>query len=88
MFRAFGNDYKTALRLNLSKCSKNVIFSYLAITSIRNKFDSVRVALINYVDIFIVTKTKINESFPTVQFAIDGFHKPLTLDVIDKSGVY
>ena len=58
------------------------------INSIRNKFDSVRVALVDYVDIFIAAETKINESFPTAQFAIDDFHKPLNLDVTDKSGVY
>ena len=46
------------------------------INSIRNKFDSVRAALVDYIDIFIAAETKINESFPTAQFAIDGFHKP------------
>ena len=56
------------------------------INPIRNKFDSVRAAIVNYVDIFIAAETKINESFRTAQFAIDGFHKPLRLDVTDKSG--
>ena len=45
------------------------------INSIRNKFDSVRTAIVNYVDIFIAAETKINESFPTDQFAIDGFQR-------------
>ena len=35
---------------------------------------------------FIVAETKINESFPAAEFAIDGFHKRLRLDVTDKSG--
>ena len=43
-------------------------------------------AVVNYVDIFIAAEIKINEPFPTAQFAIDGFHKPLRLDVTDKSG--
>ena len=74
------DDYsQTALRLNSSKYLKYIIFSYLNINSIRNTFDSVRAAVVNYVDIFI-------ESFPTAQFAIDGFHKPLRLDATDKSG--
>ena len=34
-------------------------------------------AIVNYVDIFIAAETKINESFPTAQFATDGFNKPL-----------
>ena len=80
------NDSETALRLNRSKYSKNLIFSYLNINFVRNKFDSVRVAIVNYVDTFIAAETKINESFPTAQFAIDGFHKSLRLDATDKSG--
>ena len=86
MFMTSDNSSETALRLNRSKYSKNIIFSYLNINSIRNKFDSVRAAIVNYVDIFIAAETKINESFPTAQFAIDGFHKPLRLDATDKSG--
>ena len=85
MFRATDNDSETALRFNRSKYS--IIFSYWNINSIRNKFDSVRATLVNYVDIFIEAETKINESFPTAQLAIDGLHKPLRLDVTDKSGV-
>ena len=57
------------------------------INSIRNKFDSVRAAIVHYVDILIAAETKINESFPTAQFTIDGFQKPLRLDATDKSGV-
>ena len=67
------------------KYSKNIIFSYLNINSIRNEFDSVRAAIVNYVDILIAAETKINESFPTSQFAIDGFHKSLRLDATNES---
>ena len=56
------------------------------INSIRNKFDSIRAAIVNYVESFITAETKINETFPTAPFAIDGFHKPLRLDATDKSG--
>ena len=87
MFMKSDNDSETALRLNRSKYSKNIIFSCFNINSIRNKFDSVRAAIVNYVDIVIAAETKINESFPTAQFAIDGFHKPLRLDATDKSGI-
>ena len=85
MFMTSDNDSETALRLNRSKYSKNIIFSDLNINSIRNKSDNVRA--VNYVDIFIAAQTKINESFPTAQFAIDGFHTPLRLDTTDKCGV-
>ena len=54
------NDSETVLRLNRSKYSKNVICSYLNINSIGNKFDGVRAAIANYVDIFIASETKVN----------------------------
>ena len=54
------NDSETVLRLNRSKYSKNVISSYLNINSIGNKFDGVRAAIANYVDIFIASETKVN----------------------------
>ena len=53
MFMASDNCSETALRLNRSKYSKNIIFSYLNINSVRDKFDSARAAIVNYVDIFI-----------------------------------
>ena len=77
MFIATDNDSEAALRLNHLKYSKNIIFSYLNINSIRKKFDSVRATIVNYVDIFI-------KSFPTAQFPIDGFHKSLRVNVTDK----
>ena len=86
MFRATDNDFEMDLRLNRSKHSEYMIFSYLNINSIRNKFDSPRAALVNYVDIFIAADTKINEPFRAAQFAIDGFYKPPRLDVTDKIG--
>ena len=76
MFMTNDNDSETALRFNRSKYSKNIIFAYLNINSIRNKLDSVRAAIVNYVDVFIAAETKINKSFPTAQFAVDGFCKP------------
>ena len=85
-FRETDNDSQTALRLNRLENSKNIIFSYFNINSIRNKFDSVKEALVNYLDNFIAAEIKINESFPTFQFANDGFHKPISLDVTNKSG--
>ena len=86
VFMTSDNDSERALRLKRLKYSKNIIFSHLNINSIRNKFDSVRAAILKYVDIFIAAETKINESFPTAQFTNDRFHKPLRLDATDKSG--
>ena len=74
--------------LNPLEYSKNIIFSYLNINSIRNKFDSVRAAIVNYVDIFIAAETKIDESFPTSHFAIDDCTNLLGKMLQTKVGVY
>ena len=71
--------------MNRLKYSKSIIFFYRNINSIRNKFDSVRALLNNYVDTSIAAEANINESFSIAQFATDGFHKPLRLDATDTS---
>ena len=78
-------DFTVTLRLNRSKYSKN-IFSHLNINSIRNKFENLKEVTINHVDIFVLAETKIDKSFTTTQFIIEGFYKPLRLDISDKSG--
>ena len=50
------------------------------------KFDRVKGAVVDYINIFIAAETKINESFSTSQFAIDNSHKPLKLDVTNNNG--
>ena len=72
--------------MNRYKYSKNIIFSHLNINSIRNKFENLKEVVSNHVDILVISETKIDKSFPTAQFIIDGFHRPLRLDISDKSG--
>ena len=68
--------FRCFLTLNHFKNSKNIIVFYLNTNSIRIKFHCDKEPLVNYIDIFIAVIIMINESFPTSQFAIDGFHKP------------
>ena len=79
-------DFTDTLKLNRSKYLKNVIFSHLNINSIRNKFENLKEAVRNQVDILVIAETKIDKSFPMAQFIIEGFHKPLRLNISDKSG--
>ena len=60
------------LRLN----PKNIIFSYLNINSVQNKFQNMSGLILENVDILIVTDTKLDSSFPVTQFVIPGFHHP------------
>ena len=52
----------------------------------RNKFENLKEVVNKHVDILVIAETKIDKSFPTAQFIIDGFHKPLRVDIFDKSG--
>ena len=71
------NSSLKTLRLNNPK---NVIFSYLNINSIRNKMGSLREVVMENVDILAIAETKIDESFPTAQFFLVGYHSPYRLD--------
>ena len=51
----------------------NVIFSYLNINSIRNKFDNLKLIIYEHVGILCVTETKTDKSFPTTQFSSKSY---------------
>ena len=78
--------FTVTLRLNRSKYSKNIIFSHLNTSSIRNKFENLKEVITNHVNILVIAQTNMDKSFPTAQFIIERFHKPLRLDISDKSG--
>ena len=47
---------------------KNVIVGHLNISSLRNKFELLKPFIYNAFDIFLVSETKIDSSFPNSQF--------------------
>ena len=49
-----------------------VIIGQLNINSLRNKFDLLKNTT-GYFDIFLVSETKIDKSFPEAQFSIEGY---------------
>ena len=59
-----------------------LIFSYLNIDSIRNKFSNLQQGIKGSVDIPIIAETKIDSSFPTAQFRLSNYHTP---DLPDKN---
>ena len=59
---------------------------YINVNSIRNKLDDLKLLLGKSLDIVCISKIKLDETFPTVQFAIEGFSKPYHLDVTSNSG--
>ena len=48
----------------------------LNINSIPNKFDALKTIIHGNIDIFVLTETKLEESFQTAQFCIEGFSTP------------
>ena len=68
------------------KNPKNIIFSYIDINSIRNKFDNLCDLISKNVNILSVAETKLDVSFPNSQFLIPGFHERKRLDITSKHG--
>ena len=69
-----------------SKNPKNIIFSYININSIRNKFENLCDIVGNNVDVLSIAETKLDSSFPNAQFILPGFHEALRLDINHRSG--
>ena len=65
---------------------KNVIIGHLNINSIRNKFEALKLLIQDNVDIFLVSETKIDDSFPENQFIIKNFRRPYRLDRTNRGG--
>ena len=49
------------------------ILALLNINSIRNKLDGLKFDIDNKIDIFLISETKLDDSFPMAQFLIEGF---------------
>ena len=62
------------------------ILAQININSIRNKFQFLPSQIIHNVDILLVSETKLDASFPTAQFLLDGFSKPYGLDLWSNGG--
>ena len=60
--------------------ANKVIIGNLNINSIRNKFDQLKETVLKYIDIVLVTETKLDKTFLESLFLMDGFSKPYRLD--------
>ena len=74
--------------LNKTKTSNinRLIIGQLNVNSIRNKMDILKSLVIGNLDIFVITESKLDESFHTNQFFIDVFLPPFRLDRTSKGG--
>ena len=63
----------------------NIIIGHLNINSIRNKFEMLSLSVAQYVDILMLSETKLDSTFPSTQFLVNGFSIPHRLDRDSKS---
>ena len=82
------SNASTAIVSNAKSAPKDIrvsninrlIFGHLNINSFRNKFDFLCEQIKGSIDIFMISESKLDESFPQGQFLIDGFHTPFRFD--------
>ena len=84
------NDISNQLSQNLRayriRNVGKIIVATLNINSIRNKFDELKMAISGNIDVLVITETKLDHTFPTGQFFIEGFATPFRLDRNSRGG--
>ena len=60
--------------------ANKVTIGNLNINSIRNRFEQIKEIVLKYIDILVVTETKLDETFLESLFLMDGFSNPYRLD--------
>ena len=57
-----------------------LIFAQLNINSLRNKFESLQHIINKNINVLLISETKIDSSFPSAQFHLEGYATPYRLD--------
>ena len=66
---------------DICKSSVNkLLCGQLNIKSLRNKFDMLSELIKGFVDVFMISETKLDDSFSEGQFLIDSYHTPFRYD--------
>ena len=73
------NSFSKIKELRIGNANK-VITGNLNINSIRNKFEQSKETALKYIDTFVVTETKLDETFLDSLLLMDGFSKPYRFD--------
>ena len=69
-----------------NKNGERLIIGHLNINSLHNKFEPLKSIIQQNVDIIMISETKLDDSFPSNQFALEGFSSPFRLDKNCRSG--
>ena len=79
------NDLSAPDRIRLSNVDR-LIIGHLNINSLRNKFEMLREIIQDKLDILLISETKVDPSFLSSQFTLDGFSSPFRLDRNSSTG--
>ena len=75
------------LRMDLTSNTNRIIVAQLNInSSLRNKVDALKTIISGKIDVLVITKSKLDHTFHTNQFLIDGFSPPFRLDRNSRGG--
>ena len=61
-----------------------IMIGHLNINSIRSKFEYLKDIIGNNRGVFLISETKLNDSFPQGQLMIEGYHVPFRIDRNDR----
>ena len=73
-------DTDTTLNSIRTNNTHTLIFAHLNINSIRNKFPALQTIIQNNIDVLVLTESKLDNSFSTAIFTLQGYHAPIRLD--------
>ena len=79
-------DCKRFLKALCTSNPDKLEFAYFHINSIRNKFEMLSDQIKGHIDVLLVSKTKIDGSFPNGNFLIDRFTRSCRLDQNSNGG--
>ena len=74
------SDGKKALKVIRVSNMNKLLFGRLNINFLGNKFDLFSKQVKGSIDILMVSKTKLDDSFREAQFLVEGFHSPFRFD--------
>ena len=78
-FQDAGNQMNNPHEITI-KNANWLIIAHLNANSFRNKFEIIEELIKDKIDIFLISKTKLDSSFPNGQFVINGYNTPFRLD--------
>ena len=76
------------MQMKRLKLRKGISIAYLNINSIRNKIELLKPTILETVDILVIAETKLDNTFATNQFTINGFNPPSAMTVIRMAVVF